>query len=61
MHLNRRILIQLALITIISCVAMGIMGLQFLKLPAKLLGKAVEGLGFLWRRPDEVAAEGASA
>ncbi|MEZ6025041.1 MAG: hypothetical protein R3E85_02535 [Planctomycetota bacterium] len=32
-----------------------------LKLPAKLLGKAVEGLGFLWRRPDEVAAEGASA
>lgn len=33
-----------------------------LKLPAKLLGKAVEGLGFLWRRPDEVAAaEGVNA
>lgn len=38
MHLNRRILIQLALITVISWVAMGIMALQILKLPAKFFG-----------------------
>lgn len=38
MHLNRRVLIQLALITTISLVAMAIMGLHFLKLPAKLFG-----------------------
>lgn len=38
MHLNRRILVQLALITIIAAIAVGIMGLHFLKLPAKLFG-----------------------
>ena len=38
MHLTRRIWIQLALITAISLVAMGLMGLHFLKLPAKLFG-----------------------
>lgn len=38
MHLTRRVLIQLALITAIAWVAMGIMGLHFLKLPAKLFG-----------------------
>ena len=38
MHLTRRIWIQLALITIISFAAMALMGLQFLKLPAKFFG-----------------------
>ncbi|MGI9125590.1 MAG: MCE family protein [Mycobacterium sp.] len=38
MHLSRRILIQLALITVIAMFAMGLMALQFLKLPAKFFG-----------------------
>lgn len=38
MHLTRRVLIQLALITVIALAAMGLMAVQFLNLPAKLFG-----------------------
>lgn len=38
MHLNRRMMIQLAVFTVIALTAIAIMGLQFLKLPAKLFG-----------------------
>lgn len=38
MHLNRRMMIQLAVFTVIAMTAIAIMGLQFLKLPAKLFG-----------------------
>lgn len=38
MRLDRRIQIQLAVFTVIAVVAMGLMGLHFMKLPAKLFG-----------------------
>lgn len=38
MRLDRRIKIQLAVFTAIALVAMGVMGLHFMKLPAKLFG-----------------------
>ena len=38
MRLDRRMKIQLALFTVIALVAMGMMGLHFMKLPAKLFG-----------------------
>lgn len=38
MHLSRRILIQLAVFTVIALVAMAVMGFHFLKLPAKFFG-----------------------
>ncbi|CAN5456763.1 MlaD family protein [soil metagenome] len=38
MHLNRRIQIQLAIFTVIALVAVGLMSLHFMKLPAQLFG-----------------------
>ncbi|WP_328353250.1 MCE family protein [Mycobacterium sp. NBC_00419] len=38
MHLNRRMLIQLAIFTFIAVTAVAVMALQFLKLPAKMFG-----------------------
>src|SRR5271170_2392871 len=38
MHLNRRIRIQLAIFTVIAVVAMSLMSLHFMKLPAKWFG-----------------------
>ncbi|WP_431233036.1 MCE family protein [Mycolicibacterium psychrotolerans] len=38
MHLSRRMLIQLAIFTVIAMTAIAVMGLYFLKLPAKLFG-----------------------
>jgi len=38
MRLDRRMKIQLAVFTVIALVAMGLMGLHFMKLPAKLFG-----------------------
>ncbi|WP_179473862.1 MCE family protein [Mycolicibacterium vinylchloridicum] len=38
MHLNRRMLIQLAIFAVIAVTAVAVMGLHFLKLPAKLFG-----------------------
>jgi phospholipid/cholesterol/gamma-HCH transport system substrate-binding protein len=38
MHLNRRMLIQLAVFTFIALTAIAVMSLQFLKLPAKMFG-----------------------
>jgi len=38
MRLDRRMKIQLAIFTVIALVAMGLMGLHFMKLPAKLFG-----------------------
>lgn len=38
MHLNRRMVIQLAIFTVIAVAAIAVMGLHFLKLPAKLFG-----------------------
>ena len=38
MHLSRRVLLQLAMISVIATVAMSIMALHFLKLPAKFFG-----------------------
>ncbi len=38
MHLSRRMLIQLAVFTVIAVTAMAVMGLHFLKLPAKWFG-----------------------
>ncbi|MCX2932324.1 MlaD family protein [Mycobacterium sp. CVI_P3] len=38
MHLTRRMLLQLAIFTVIALTAITVMGLQFLKLPAKLFG-----------------------
>ena len=38
MHLNRRILFQLAIFAVIAVGAVALMGLHFLKLPAKMFG-----------------------
>ncbi|MDZ4264202.1 MAG: MlaD family protein [Mycobacterium sp.] len=38
MRLDRRMKIQLAVFTVVALVAMGVMGLHFMKLPAKLFG-----------------------
>ena len=38
MHLNRQARIQLVIFTVIALIALTVMGLRFMKLPAKLFG-----------------------